>query len=208
MYWICCHFGINLFKQKYEEEAEWEGSRGKKRKRKRGKARGRPFDPDEELSLSCRSRPINLRQRPRARYNDDLEDLGLSSDDEPKPKPKKRQWTVVSDSSGESDQEETAEKPEDGSNAAEGEDEGVVSNSPLPAQPESLTRAQQKNPRAKRGGKKACLLSCLFLTVGCNEMATCRFFSLNNHVFIKNKHSPISLLILCSILFASIWCWF
>lgn len=115
------------------------------------------------MGLTCRSRPINLRQRPRARYNEDLEDLGLSSDDEPKPKPKKRQWTVVSESSGESDQEEAAEKPEDESNAAEGEDEGVASNSPLPVQPESLTRAQQKNPRAKRGGKKACLLSHSFL---------------------------------------------
>lgn len=116
------------------------------------------------MGLSCRSRPINLRQRPRARYNDDLEDLGLSSDDEPKPKPKKRQWTVVSDSSGESDQEEAAEKPEDGSNAA-GEDDGVASNSPLPAQPESLTRAQQKNPRTRRGGKKVCMLPCTLLIV-------------------------------------------
>lgn len=72
---------------------------------------------------------------------------------------------MVSESSAESDQDEAAEKPEDESNAAEREDEGVAANSPLPAQPESLTRAQQKNPRAKRGGKKACLLSHSFLLV-------------------------------------------
>lgn len=124
------------------------------------------MDPEEEVGLSCRGRPINLRQRPRARYNDDLEDLGLSSDDEPRPRTKKR-WTVVSDSSSESDQEEDAEKPEDGSNATEGEDEVVASNSPAPTQPESLTRAQQKNPRAKRGGKKACTCDFIFIGHSC-----------------------------------------
>lgn len=149
------HSITKMFQQKYEEEAEWEGSRGKKRKRKRGRGRGRAVDPEEEVGISSRSRPINLRQQPRARYNDDLEDLGLSSDDEPKPKPK-RKFAVISDSSGESDQEEAAEE---GGTVEEGdEDEGVASNSPLPAQPENLTRAQQKNPRTRRGGKKVAIL--------------------------------------------------
>ena len=158
------------------------------------------MNPEEEVGISCRSRPVNLRQQPRARYNDDLEDLGLSSDDEPKPKPK-RKWAVISDSSGESDQEETkeketkeketkekeatekeatekegkekegkekeatgkeaAEKPEEGATVEEGEeDEMTACNSPLPAQHENLTRAQQKNPRTRRGGKKVVLYHC------------------------------------------------
>lgn len=144
---------MRKYRQKYEEEAEWEGARGKKRKRKRGRGRGRAVDPEEEVGFNSRSRPVNLRQQPRARYNDDLDDLGLSSDDEPKPKPK-RKWAVISDSE-ESDQEETTERPEEVGAAEEGEeDELAASNSPMPAQPESLTRAQQKNPRTRRGGKK------------------------------------------------------
>lgn len=149
--------------QKYEEEAEWEGSRGKKRKRKRGRGRSRAVDPEEEVGVNSRSRPGNLRQRPRARYNDHFDDLGLSSDDEPKTKPKgKRSWVSVIDSSSESDSERVNERTDGVPTRADVEDEeGVGSNSPAPSQQEGLTRAQQKNPRTKRGGKKvdsACLL--------------------------------------------------
>ncbi|KAG7177152.1 hypothetical protein Hamer_G000396, partial [Homarus americanus] len=146
---------MRKFRHKYEEEAEWEGSRGKKRKRKRGRGRGRAVNPEEEVGLNSRSRPGNLRQRPRARYNDQFEDLGLSSDEEPKIKSKgKRSWVSVIDSSSECESERANERPSSAAAGDPEEDEGMGDNSPAPSQQEGLTRAQQKNPRTKRGGKK------------------------------------------------------
>ncbi|KAK3855736.1 hypothetical protein Pcinc_037881 [Petrolisthes cinctipes] len=153
---------MKKFRHKYEEEAEWEGSRGKKRKRRKGRGRSRVVDPEEEVGLSSRSRPGHLRQRPRARYNDQLDDLGLSSDDEPIRPRGRRTWAAElseeSEPEAEGDKADAASTPADppGTPAApEGvEEETEITNSPAPQQQEVLTRAQQKNPRTRRGGKK------------------------------------------------------
>lgn len=116
-------------------------------------------DPEEEVGLSSRSRPGHLRQRPRARYNDQLDDLGLSSSDDEPIKPRGRR-TWAAELSEESEAESEAEKPEatstpaDPGTPAAAEEEGETTNSPAPQQQEGLSRARQKNPRTKRGGKK------------------------------------------------------
>lgn len=150
---------IKKFRNKYEEEAEWEGARGKKKKRKR--RANRAVDPEEEVpSAASRSRPGNLRQRPRARYNDQYEDLGLSSDDEPKAKPKSRKFRSLDYSSDEEDLPtennepvDTPPPPTPTPTPNDPEDETTNSSLPSGAQ-EGVNRAQQKNPKVKKGGKR------------------------------------------------------
>ncbi|XP_068200989.1 uncharacterized bromodomain-containing protein 10-like isoform X2 [Palaemon carinicauda] len=148
---------IKKYRHKYEEEAEWEGARGKK-KRKRRRA-NRVVDPEEEVpAAASRSRPGNLRQRPRARYNDQYEDLGLSSDDEPKAKPKSRKSRSLEYSSDEEElpvenNEPVDTPPPPSPTPNDPEDETTNSSLPSVAQ-EGVNRAQQKNPKVKKGGKR------------------------------------------------------
>lgn len=119
------------------------------------------MDPEEEVGLTSRSRPGHLRQRPRARYNDQLDDLGLSSSDEEPIKPRGRR-TWVPEVSEESEAESEADKADAASTpgtpaataTAAAEEETEATNSPAPQQQEGLSRARQKNPRTRRGGKK------------------------------------------------------
>lgn len=121
-------------------------------------------DPEEEVGLSSRSRPGHLRQRPRARYNDQLDDLGLSSSDDEPLKPRgRRTWAAElseeSEAESEADKADPASTPADPGTpapaaAAAAEEEAEATNSPAPQPQEGLSRARQKNPRTRRGGKK------------------------------------------------------